>query len=76
MKPHRDVAGISGGLERCLGKLRLVDCAVAELAAPEKGLPRGLAAALRRHHAREARRELHAIGALLSRIIAPVGPAP
>jgi hypothetical protein len=76
MKPHCDIVCIYGDIERCLGKLRLVEAAVGELVAPEKGLPRGLAAALRHHHSREARRELHAIGAILSRIIAPVGPAP
>ena len=77
MRPPHDAHGVQrarvhASLERCLGKLALVESSLAELAASDKGLPRGLAAALRRHNANEARRELHAIGALIGRILAPV----
>lgn len=73
MSPETDRSIYSAPIAEALGRLRLVEHAVAELAASETGLPRGLARALRRRHAREAERELHHVSALLSRALAPVG---
>jgi hypothetical protein len=72
MTPPHDIARIYRDLERCLGKLRLVENSVSELAVPDKGLPPRLATALRQHNTAEARRELFEIGAVLSRILAPI----
>jgi hypothetical protein len=65
---------VAATLAQCLGRLRLVEHAIAELAASQKGgLPPALAHALRVHNRLEAERELHHVSALLSRLLAPVG---
>jgi hypothetical protein len=60
---------LSADLERALGKLRLIDHAVSELVAPDKMrlLPFDLAMRLHAFHTRAARRELHAVAAILNR---------
>ncbi|HEV2548983.1 MAG TPA: hypothetical protein VGU20_16695 [Stellaceae bacterium] len=63
-------------LAQCLGRIRLVQNAVAELAASSKGLPEALASDLRAHNRRNAERELSLIAALLGRILAPIEPLP